>query len=483
MKLFTIAGLWVSLSLALSLAVELPSPAWLPPAANQLLALAATNNPQIIAMRAEQQAAELDAEALDGFFTPSFTAAAGGGEGPASAPAATLMPNFGGDLVGVQAGLLIPLRSGAYLGAGAAQRYLFRADGFKDLGQTVAGLRLTVPLLQDRGFRDHYLNQEAQDKTALMAHAARRALELDIARHTLASYAGLLYATADVKASQQALARVAGLLKETEGRIQLETVAAYQAHGARMEVGFREDELRRSQLTLARARENLKAILDLDSLSQFEITAPLLRDWALFCADQDDTAIAAQGAPRPELRQAQLAVEIEETLTQAAREKLRSQLSFDAGLGYSAENRDGGFGTDSLLSDDKVGYELSLVWRRPLSFDPESARVKAQESRLAARRSTLNYIRLQLADEQAQARHATAAARERLRLVDRAVTEARLALAAEEERLSLGEGRNRNVLDAQKDLTDAERRANLAAYDMIIAFTELLATASVPLIP
>ncbi len=61
--------------------------------------------------------------------------------------------------------------------------------------------------------------------------------------------------------------------------------------------------------------------------------------------------------------------------------------------------------------------------------------------------------------------------------------DARRALVAEEQRLSLGEGRSRNVLDAQKDLTTAERRANAAAYDLILAYTDLLAAFGVPLIP
>ena len=87
-----------------------------------------------------------------------------------------------------------------------------------------------------------------------------------------------------------------------------------------------------------------------------------------------------------------------------------------------------------------------------------------------------------IAAEQARARAVLAAARDRLGMVDQAVGEAQRALAAEEQRLALGEGRSRNVLDAQKDLTDAERRANVAALDMIVAFTQMLHAAGVPLL-
>jgi outer membrane protein TolC len=75
-----------------------------------------------------------------------------------------------------------------------------------------------------------------------------------------------------------------------------------------------------------------------------------------------------------------------------------------------------------------------------------------------------------------------AAARDRLDIVDRAVGEARRALDAESERMRLGEGRSRNVLDAQKDLTTAERRANQAALDTVLAILDLLHAAGVPLL-
>jgi outer membrane protein TolC len=52
-----------------------------------------------------------------------------------------------------------------------------------------------------------------------------------------------------------------------------------------------------------------------------------------------------------------------------------------------------------------------------------------------------------------------------------AVEEAKKALQAENERFRLGEGRSRNVLDAQKDLTEALRRQILVAIELLKAYS------------
>ena len=72
------------------------------------------------------------------------------------------------------------------------------------------------------------------------------------------------------------------------------------------------------------------------------------------------------------------------------------------------------------------------------------------------------------------------AACRRLASVDRAVEEAQGSLDAESERFRLGEGRSRLVLDAQKDLSAANRSANAAAAQVIRAFINKSYAAGIP---
>ncbi len=479
----TVPALAVTCCLAARLVVAWPAAEWLPDGARLVLVTAATNNPRIAAAAWQQAAGADTAHAFDGFYQPRLGVSAGAAHGPASAPESRLLPRTSGDTVGIEAGIKIPLRVGAYLGAGVAQRYLFEADGFDDLGQSVAGVRLEVPLLQDRGFRSQIEQQAALDATAASAAATTLDVGQTVAREALNRYAAQLYAAADLQASTQALRRVERLLEETSGRIELQTMAEYQLFGARMEVSFRQEELRQAVAVLTQASESLITILGGSLPPQLPCEAPLLHTWALHAATTSVERIMAHGRERPEVTAARHLVAAAERRTAAAREGVRSSLSLRAGVGYQGEDLNGGLGRHEILDDNRAGVELSLVWSRPLAFDAESATLRASESTAAAARATLRQVLLEVNEQQAQAEAAVASARERLGLVEAAVDNARRALSAEEQRLALGEGSNRSVLDAQKDLTTAERRANVAALDMVVAFTDLLYTRGVPLLP
>ncbi len=455
---------------------------WLPDGARAVLSCVQTGNPQIAAAFLQSRVEFDRARAHDGFYQPRVSVAAGATRGPSAAPESLLASRIGGEAASAQAGLLVPLRAGAYLGVGAAQRYLFEADGFEDLGQSAVGVRFEIPLLQNRGFRSQILNQAALDAAAIAAHDASRTVRQQIARDALVLYANWIYAAADVRESTRAVERVSRLLEETRGRVDMQTVPAYQIFSAQMEVAFRQEELRLSQSLLQQAGHSLASVLGGGAVDERSVDPALLRPWASLCATTGVERLMELTVDRPERMQAVQAVEAAEALAGAAREALRSNLALAGGVGYQAEDENGGLGRDDLLSDPRGGAEIALVWSRPLAFDAEEARVRAQEAAVASARAALRGVELEIAAEQARARAVLAAARDRLGMVDQAVGEAQRALAAEEQRLALGEGRSRNVLDAQKDLTDAERRANVAALDMIVAFTQMLHAAGVPLL-
>jgi len=118
-----------------------------------------------------------------------------------------------------------------------------------------------------------------------------------------------------------------------------------------------------------------------------------------------------------------------------------------------------------------------------LGFDSERARAAAREADARAAQADLAVIALRVAAEHARAVVAFASACDRLDSVDRAVEEALTSLDAESDRFRLGEGRSRLVLDAQKDLSAATRRANAAAAETIRAFADLVRAAGVPVAP
>ena len=155
-----------------------------------------------------------------------------------------------------------------------------------------------------------------------------------------------------------------------------------------------------------------------------------------------------------------------------SRERLKPDISLYAAATWQVEDADSVVGSDAILADDTIGAELAVVWQRPLGVRTEKAEVRSREALLRALEQNLASIRLKIAAELMAAKTSIEATTDRLVLARAAAGEASRTLSAEEERFGLGEGRSRNVLDAQKDLTAALRRLNGAAAGLLRAHVD-----------
>ncbi len=482
MRSFFIAGLaWVGCFACAAVAVRAEEPSWLPVEVVSLLTLTLKHNPRLTAAQYAWTAEVRRASATDAFFDPKFAASAGVYRGPAAAPESQLWPRLTDDTAGVQAGILMPLRMGARIGVGVSWHHLYEADGFENPVQSVAGVRFEAPLARDRGFRVQRLTSDAARALAGGAAEGFVALRRTVLRDTIVAYAAWLHAAADRLAAEQAARRVERLRDETAARVALRTTPEYQLFPARMEVALRHEELRAAQADLSGAGHRLARLVGAAPLLP-NVDPTLLRRWAERCATGGVERVALVAA-RPEVRQAELTCATAEHLVAAAREDLRSDLSLVAGAGIRSDDEEGGLEGDDPSSERRAGLEVALVWSRPFSFDTAEAALQARVAEAGVARAELRRRRLQIEEEHALAETALDAVRDRLGLVDTAILEARRTLASEEERLHLGEGRSRNVIDAQKDLTVAERRANAASFATIVAFADLLYATGAQLAP
>ena len=447
---------------------------WLPAEAAAVVALASSNHPAVVSALFEMSAAKEDRLSLDSFYEPSLSIAGGASKGPVSAPNSGFSPYLPDDALGLQGGVTVPLRAGAYVGAGAAQR---RLDGALGDGsspwQTLAGVRLSVPLLADRGFAQQRAREEGAAETERQRLEEWRAAWAVAARDAAAAYAYELYAGALAEQYRKALARVETLLNETSERVKLETMAQYQVFPAQMEVQFKRDDVSQYAALYTNAHHSLE--LAAGGVKLPFAPAGLLDLWATACATAEVARIVAiHGGERPEIAAARRAVEASRAAERELAEKLRSNLSLSAGVGYQGEHSGFGVGDENLLRDDRAGADVALVWSRPFSFDGEEAALRARRSRTISLLATLRRIENEAATERRRAEERFRSAVGRREAADKAVAFAAKALEAESERLGLGEGRSRNVLDAQSDLTSAEGRSNLAAYDVVLSFLDLM---------
>jgi outer membrane protein TolC len=446
-----------------------------------LLDIAGRSNPRVLAAGRRIDAATARALSLDGLYDPVLHATAGRADTPARAARSPLpaTPAFG--VLAAEGGFSAAVRGGARLDATLTRwQALDRSDG--DDFHDAAGVGLDVPLVRDRGFRSQDWRVDAAARAVDAARARAEAEWQDTCREVTRAYADWLLALAERTESERALGRVTNLLAEAEERERLAVIPAYQLHTTRMEVSLRREDLRQSLASLQQARLRLAETVGADLPADLAATDGELQAWAAACAAGRTGTLARAAAARtddlPELRAAAAEVAAAEARIRLAREDLRPDVSLVAGVGCALDD-----GPDAGSDDATVGWEVSAVWRRAWERVGERAALDAatadRDAAAADRRTAVVAAVASLG----RAREALQSASERLDLVDAAVAEARLSLEAEGERFRLGDGRSRNVLDAQKDLTAAVRRANAAAADTARAFADLVRAAGLPLAP
>ena len=442
-------------------------------------ARALETHPAIAAAIARERAALNKTGALAASFaTPVLSASAGYSSGVDDVPGISLPRIAPQDAVALSAGVEAPVAKGVYAGAGAAQRFL--TDTPEADAQTALGARVRVPLLRDFG---HALNERELSK--LRAAAAAAAAETALARASLSreiflAWNLLLRAEADAEAVASAEQRAEKLLEETSERARSQDVAGYQVFPAQYEVALRKEELLDARQNAAARLETLRERL---GLAGDESGAAVSRGAtnAIFAAANSiirrkDLAFPAAEALRasPARLAAAAKLAAAEAALQALVEDSRDTLDFTAGAGFRGEAESGLIGSDNILAKDSAVFEAALVYKRPLGRGGADAEIAAAKAEVEACEADLAAAKNEILAELARAQTGFAAACARLSLALEAIGRAGAALDAEESRFNLGEGTSRNVLDAQKDLTNATRRGIAVAGAVADSFAELL---------
>ncbi|MEI8352675.1 MAG: TolC family protein, partial [bacterium] len=154
-------------------------------------------------------------------------------------------------------------------------------------------------------------------------------------------------------------------------------------------------------------------------------------------------------------------------------DRLRADLSLSVRGVWAAEDSTTET-TPGLLSGDRASAAAVLVWTRPWSQTGDRARLRESRAREAQLAETHRELLNRLNADLAAASHEFDGARERLKEITMAVEQARLTLEAESERFRLGEGRSRNVLDAQNDLTKAYRSRNAVVAALLKGHSDFM---------
>jgi outer membrane protein TolC len=423
---------------------------------------------QQAARRADQARARL--EETGGFFDPRLTGAAGASRWVRGIPGSSASFLFPDNAAAVQAAVDVPLPPGAYVSAGAAERYYRRTgDGLDPYYQTLLGVQLRVPLWRDFGFRQWRRDRDAAELEAAAAEAAWRAACQDLRHRVELAHVAAREALAGRWVAAESTRRAEALLAEAEELVRRQAIPVYQVYPARMELDLRRQDAMEADRVWDAARRDLAALLG------------GREDWTLSDREDDLPALAAAGMDLPRIEPGEalaargsyvelaLRVRAAEALLEKLRDDLSADVSLNAGATYQGENETGPWGDQRLVSQDPLGGEVALVVRRAWGLRAERARLARQAAVIGEWQARLREEQVQIERGRQVAYTAFLSAKEELAVLERAVGSARETLEAEQERFRLGEGRSRNVLDAQKDLTAVLHRRNRAAASLLRA--------------
>ena len=417
--------------------------------------------------RVEQYLARHDE--LEGFTDPAVFAAAGTAERTRGVPGSSGYRSLTNNATELQGGVAMPLQPGAYVSLGAAERWYDNPEDQDAYYQTLVGLRIRIPLGRDRGFLQWDLDRE---RTLAEWHATVAELTQvlqTLRRDTEKAYLGLQEAHALASVATEAAERFQKLFDEATELVRLKVVPEYQIAPALMELELRRADQVLNQRRTEAARITLHRVVGEDVevktvLKPIELVA-WANDEGLPKPQDFEAILETRGNYRLILARLQAA----RADARQAEDDQRPDVSLHLGATWQGEHEPLPLGNDHITSDKHVGGEVTLVYTRPLGYRAENARRAQKKARVGELnenlRDTAVSVRAELRTGELFFRHAA----RRLAILSKARDAALTTLKAENERFRLGEGRSRNVLDAQKDLTTINQRLTQTAAELLRA--------------
>lgn len=428
----------------------------------ELRAACLTHHPLAIAAQQRVEQARQGTAGTAGYFDTTISGAAGGASWARPIPGSSLGSGILANGMTFETGIERALRPGVFVGAGVAERRLTKLGaGQDDLYQSIAGVQLRVPLLKNRGHAEWVWERRAAEAAVSVATQDVTTVLQQLCLETDTAFIDLVEATTGLDAYRKSAQRAKALAAEAEELVRLKAVPAYQVHAARLDAALGEEQVAMAEHACQVARIRLHALVG-DLPASLDTVGGLM-EWAGRCPPAPPIDLEDACRRRGAMAAAEALVEEAQAAAGGAREAMRTDLSLTFSAAWQAEDPDQPWGSRAQDDAESLGADAAIVWRAPLERRRERATWRAREALVAEREALCDQQRRWVAAELDESSRALDSARERLGLVRAAVEDAASALEAEAERFRLGEGRSRNVLDAQKDLIAAVLRRDAAA--------------------
>lgn len=337
-------------------------------------------------------------------------------------------------------------------------------------------LTLTQPLLRDFGIAFNSAPTRRAQKAEAIAHQRVIQAILDVVFRVQEGYWNLIFRIEDLAARRESQKLAEDFLAENKIRVEIGTLAPIELVQAETQVKIREEDVIVAEAAVKDAEDVLKEVLNVPQV---------LDTWQLRIQPTDDPTFAPLSTliledkieqalkARPDIIESQLDLESRRIARQEAENQRLPRLDLQALGRLSAFGGDAG-GSLSDLPDAR-GYE----WLFGLHFEYPLGN-RAAESVLQRRRLELQQalvgqrvLRLTIVREIREAVRGIETAIKRVEVTRAATMLAQTQLEAEQERFRLGLSTSFEVLEFQRDLTDARSAEIQALSDYNVELARL----------
>ncbi|MBR5024297.1 MAG: TolC family protein, partial [Victivallales bacterium] len=357
---------------------------------------------------------------------------------------------------------------------GASERVYNDPDKYDYLAQTLFGVRIRVPLLRNRGFRNLSIEREM----ALAEYNAAVSSLLDVAqrlrRDVTLAYIAAYESLSSYKVTQEATVRFKRLVNEAKDLNKLKVIPEYQIFDAQMDLqlGIENEEIARNRFALN--------LITLSSLigGHRQVTLKNGPDILFQIASEtkklDEITMEEALENRGSYLQVKNNLEYARAQIASTLEEQKDDVTFNMGLSWQGEMHDHFDGSFKYSTDRHIGADASVIWKRTLDYRGPRARQARFDARVQQLKENLRSVALDIDVQRRNAINNFRTALSRIDIVSKGIEASQKTLAAEQERFRLGEGTSSNVTDAQKELTSLQQRRTSAAADLLRAKTNYL---------
>ena len=441
---------------------------------DELLNEAAKNNPDLLAAKWRAEQMLLRHQELLEFYDPALTVAAGQADRTRSIPGASGYSSLTNNATELQGGIDMAMEPGYYIAVGASQRVYNDPDKYDYLAQTLFGIKIRVPLLRNRGFK----NLSIQREMALAEYNAAVSSLLDVAqrlrRDVTLAYIAAYESLSSYKVTQEATVRFERLVSEAKDLNKLKVIPEYQIFDAQMDLqlGLENEEV-------ARNRFNLN-LITLSSLIGGHRQVTLKNGPEILFQIASETKKLEEISMEEALENRGSYLQVKNNLEYAraqiasALEEQKDDITLNMGLSWQGEMHDHFDGSFKYTTDRHVGADASIIWQRTLDYRGPRARQARFDARVQQLKENMRSVAIEIDVQRQNAINNFRTALSRIDIVSKGIEASQKTLEAEQERFRLGEGTSSNVTDAQKELTSLQQRRTSAAADLLRAKTNYL---------